>query len=91
MKTNSSKSKTSSPNASDQRHEVFLTLIAALARAHLPLVAERAGVSYPTLWKWLYGDVVHPHSRTLFAVADALGFTITLTRRRGAPRLTLIK
>lgn len=45
-------------------------------------VADYAGVTTATLNNWLRGAVEMPQARTLFAVADAVGFTISYRLRR---------
>lgn len=68
----------------NQRHEVFITVLQALNRVpSLPTIADSAGVSVQTLYYWMQGPTVHPNTRTLFAVAEALGYKIVLKRTTG--------
>jgi DNA-binding phage protein len=79
------------PTHLDARHVIFLSIIRALGRAHLPTVAKHSNVSPSTLYNWLYGDTQSPNSRTLFSVAETLGFRITFSRGKQTPKLTRVK
>lgn len=76
-----------------EQHQVFVEVLNALTRApSLQRVADASSVSYGTLWQWLYGETVHPNTRTLFAVAHTLGFRVVLERRpRNKPMLRSVK
>lgn len=70
----------------EERHELFLALLDDLEDYNIADVAERSGIAVPTLYTWLAGKVVAPSSRTLFAVAEALGYRLEWRRVRGADR-----
>jgi len=46
------------------------------------LLAEEAGVTAQTLWNWAYGTTQNPYLRNIIKVARALGYEVTLVRRR---------
>ena len=47
-------------------------------------VAERAGVSHTTLFRWRCGRTKYPQLRTVIAVAEACGCTLALVRQAKA-------
>lgn len=65
------------------RHEIFLKLIALLAKNNsdqLKAIAEEAGISSMTLYNWIFGDTMNPHLNTIMRVAEAMGYEITLQK-----------
>lgn len=61
----------------EERDKLFIQIIHMLHSQHIETVAENADVSIGTLYKWMHGETLNPHSDTLFKVAKALGFHIT--------------
>lgn len=75
--------------AVDNREELFTRVIRDLWRAdNLKAVAKEAGVSVRTIYQWTNGVVYAPRINTLFPVARALGYQISITppkAKRGRP------
>jgi len=72
----------------------FNKVCAVLAKVDLKWVESHSEVKAQTMRKWLSGDTYLPQSRTLFSVADAIGFKITYTQRKGykiPKRLCVVK
>lgn len=68
--------------------QLFNEVIDAIAvHPNIHDLAEEAGVSPGTLYRWLRGGTVWPHTRTLFNVAWSLGFTVTWKRTRQLRRV----
>ena len=67
------------------QEDVFLDIIDELrykTDEELRQVAEDAGCHWVTLYSWMAGNVTAPQVRTLFPVARALGYEITLVARK---------
>lgn len=80
---NTSRHLTPQYEANENLHELFLQVLDALSQMpNLAAVAQAAGVADQTPRNWLMGSTMTPNSRTLFAVAEALGFTIYMKRDR---------
>lgn len=74
---------------SKTRTKIFQDLVAILEPmgwAQLEDIAETAGISAVTLYFWVSGKTTHPRLSTLVPVADALGYDVTLTRRKAVLR-----
>lgn len=63
-----------------ERHELFHALLEELEDYNIQDVADISGVAVPTLYSWLQGRVMAPSSRTLFAVAEAMGYRLEWRR-----------
>ena len=50
-------------------------------------IASRAGCHWGTLYAWCAGKVIAPRISTLFPVARALGFEITIAKKRTTLRV----
>lgn len=70
----------------EERHQLFLILLDELEKYNIAEVAKLACVSEPTLYNWLSGNVIAPSTRTLFAVANALGFELQWRQVRSAAK-----
>lgn len=57
-----------------------------LSTTNLVAIAEEAEVSVQTLCNWRDGKVFSPNTRTLFAVAEVMGYTTRFTRRGSLPK-----
>ena len=80
-----------------QRAEIFSDLVALIeaevgyhdgrttrGRNNINVLADRADVSYSTIFNWVFGSTRNPHINTMIKVADALGYDIALRRKKGA-------
>lgn len=79
----------------DKREKLFLDIIGILMRYNdeeKKVVAERAEVSWVTLYNWCAGKTQNPHINTLGRVARALGFEIEIRRTANIPvKLKVVK
>ena len=77
----------------ESRHHLFTEVIEELHKFDVMDVAERAGVHFTTLYNWMRYETMWPSTRTLFAVAGALGFELKWVRKRGTerPQLRIVK
>lgn len=76
----------------EQRHPLFLEIIEELPEWDIASVAEVSGVHFTTLYSWLRGDTLTPITRTLFAVAEAMGYELRWERvEKHHAHLTLVK
>lgn len=76
---------------SDNRHQLFLDILGELGEWNIASIADAAEVAPATLYFWLNGVVSNPSTRTLFAVAEAMGYKLEWKKAGGKPRLTLVK
>lgn len=77
-----------------QRHKLFVEIITRLARldwAETKELARRSEVSPMTLYTWVHGETVSPLTRTLFAVAEELGYRLEWKQLKRRPNLTVVK
>ena len=67
-----------------EKDPVIDTLRTPLTRKHITTkdLAAPSGVSQGTIRNWFYGETRRPSHATVKAVAIALGFTYTLTRKK---------
>lgn len=76
------------------RHALFVEIIGQLAVKpwhDLCEIAKEAEVSPQTLYNWVYGETVSPLTRTLFNVAEAMGYRLKWERIKQARRLRVVK
>ena len=80
-------------NQIEQRTAVFMDLIPMIWKlndAGIRELAKTAGIHWTTLYNWRSAKVTHPSIRTLYTVANALGYDIRLVRQYKA-RLRSVK
>lgn len=76
------------------RHALFVEIIGQLAVKpwhDLCEIAKEAEVSPQTLYNWVYGETVSPLTRTLFNVAEAMGYRLKWERIKQVRRLRVVK
>lgn len=66
----------------EEWQQIYLEIIDRLVAFDLKSVADSSGVSYTTLYNWLYRDVENPQLRTLYLVAESIGLKIELVQVR---------
>lgn len=66
-----------------ERDDIFNAVVDALnaTQQSLPDIAERAGVSPPTLYNWVNGVTISPRLSTLLKVVPEVGMELALLRK----------
>lgn len=80
------KAKKRAPNRRENDLEAILffnKICNVLNNADLKWVEDNSDVKVQTMRNWINGDTYLPTSRTLFAVATAIGFKISAIQRKG--------
>lgn len=73
----------------DNRHKLFLQIIDLLWNYDdqgLRDLADEAGCHWVTLYSWKSGRVTSPQLNKIAGVAGAMGYELTLVKRRAALR-----
>ena len=68
-----------------QRTNLFIELVSILQRKsneQFKLIAEEAGVTTQTLNNWAWGETFNPHLNTIIKVSGAMGYEITMHRKK---------
>lgn len=89
MKYSKQEAKRIRAQSNKTRTQMFLDLVGILSNIHgqeLLDIADEACVAPATLYFWVSGYVTHPRLSTLVRVADALGYDITLQKRKQSLR-----
>jgi len=77
-----------------RRHLIFIQIVDDLHKLNYAShqhLARTAGVSYSTLYAWMFGETLTPRIDTIAKIAWEMGMTLELVKRRTKPKLSQVK